>query len=206
MIKHRLMNAAIAASLLFASAMDFAPPAQAQVPANSVFTFPGQRATYSATIVGMTPAASATDLFTIAGAANKVIRVTRLNCSGVSTALSNTLLQVVKRSVLDTGGTATNPAATPHTSADPAAVATVAAYTANPTLGAIVGTALRVGFVALGTATAIGSPFTQDFGPINDKQPILRTAAEQLAINANGASLAAGAALSCTVEWTESAT
>jgi hypothetical protein len=163
------------------------------------------RPTYSAAIVGMTPAASATDLFTIAGVAGKVVRVTRINCTGTSTALGSSLLQIVKRSALDTGGTATNPAAIKHDSADAAASAVVAAYTANPTLGTAVGV-IRVGFVGTGTATGLGSPFTAEFGAINDKQVILRSAAEQLAVNANAASLATGAAVSCTVEWTESAT
>lgn len=190
--------------LLFASCVE-AIPASAQSFGTSVFSYPGVRATYSAAIVGMTPASSATDLFTIAGAAGKVVRVTRIRCNGTSTALGNSLLQVVKRSAVDTAGTKTNPVAIPHDSADPAAAAVVAAYTANPTLGTSVGV-VRVGFIGTGTATALGSDFVQEFGPVSDKQAILRSAAEQLAVNANAASLAAGAALSCTVEWTESAT
>ena len=180
-------------------------PAKAQNFGSSVYAYPGVRATYSASIVGMTPASSATDLFTIQGAANKVVRVTKIVCTGTSTALGNTLLQIVKRSTVDTGGTATNPAAIPHDKSDVAAAATIAAYTANPTLGTAVGV-IRVGFVGTGTATALGTPFTQDFGSISDKQAILRSATDQLAVNANAASLASGAALSCTVEWTESAT
>lgn len=190
--------------LLFTSCLSI--PASAQNFGSSVYTYPGVRATYSASIIGMTPAASATDLFTIAGAAGKVVRVTRINCTGTSTALGSSLLQIVKRSAVDTGGTKTNPVAVPHDSSDVAASAVVAAYTANPTLGAIIGAALRIGFIGTGTATALGTPFTQDFGAINDKQAILRSAAEQLAVNANAASLATGAAISCTVEWTESAT
>jgi hypothetical protein len=189
-----LLTYALAAALMLGSCIEFAPAANAQSAPNGVaYTYPAVRPTYSAAIVGMTPAASATDLFTIAGVAGKVVRVTRINCTGTSTALGSSLLQIVKRSALDTGGTATNPAAIKHDSADAAASAVVAAYTANPTLGT-------------GTATGLGSPFTAEFGAINDKQVILRSAAEQLAVNANAASLATGAAVSCTVEWTESAT
>lgn len=194
----------VAFALLLASCITTIP-ASAQNFGSSVYTYPGVRATYSASIVGMTPASSATDLFTIQGAANKVVRVTKIVCAGTSTALGNTLLQIVKRSTADSGGTATNPAAIPHDINDPAAVATIAAYTANPTLGTAVGV-IRVGFVGTGTATALGTPFTQDFGSISDKQAILRSATDQLAVNANAASLASGAALSCTVEWTKSAT
>ncbi len=194
----------IAFVLLFVSCVSIVP-ANAQNFGGSVYTYPGVRATYSASIVGMTPAASATDLFTIAGVAGKVVRITRINCTGTSTALGSSLLQIVKRSAVDTDGTKTNPAAIPHDSSDAAAAAVVAAYTANPTLGTAVGV-LRVGFLGTGTATALGSEFTQDFGQISDKQAVLRSAAEQLAVNANAASLATGAAISCTVEWTESQT
>lgn len=200
----KIMAHVFAFALLLASCLDVSP-AGAQNFGGAVYTYPGVRATYSASIVGMTPASSATDLFTIAGAAGKVVRVTRINCTGTSTALGSSLLQIVKRSAVDTGGTKTNPAAIRHDSADGAASAVVAAYTANPTLGTAVGV-IRVGFIGTGTATALGSPFTQDFGAINDKQAILRAATEQLAVNANAASLATGAAISCTVEWTESAT
>lgn len=194
----------VAFAILFTSCLTI--PANAQNFGSSVYSYPGVRATYSASIVGLAPASSATDLFTIAGAAGKVIRVTRLQCTGTSTAVGNSILQVIKRSTLNTTGTFTNPTAVPHDVSDPAASAVVSAYTVNPSaLGTSVGV-LRVGYVTTGTAIAAGSAFTQDFGLVSDKQALLRSATALLAINANAASLASGAALNCTVEWTESAT
>lgn len=204
-LTHSIFAHALAALLLFSTCIVWAPPANAQI--TTVFSYPGVRATYTASALALVPAASATDIFTIAGAANKVVRITRIMCSGTSTALGNSLIAVVKRSALDTGGTSTAPAITPLHSSDGTPSAAVLAYTANPgALGAIVGTPIMTGFVVTGTATAAGSSFTRDFGQISDKQPILRSAAEQLAVNLNGVSAPAGASLTCTFEWTESAT
>src|ERR1700676_5128655 len=60
--------------------------------------------TYAATGVGIVPAASATDIACIAGAAGKVIRLQQIRISGSGTAISVPVL-IRKNASLDTGGT-----------------------------------------------------------------------------------------------------
>lgn len=167
---------------------------------------PIRRQTYSAIITGLSPAASATDFLTLAGSATKTVRLQRAACSGVSTAAATQAVQGLVRSTVDTAGTKTNPAGVPHDSNSPAATAVVAAYTANPTLGSIVGSGVRV--ANLVTASPASSLVTapemvMTFGTRQDEELTLRGAAQQFVLNANGASFAAGSSLSCTVQWTE---
>jgi hypothetical protein len=155
-----------------------------------VFNSPldGGRATYSSAIVGMALATSATDVFTIAGAAGKVIRILRIQASlTITTAAQYLDVSVVKRSALDTGGTATNPACVPYDSSSPAAAATVAAYTGNPSLGTAVGVvAAEHVFAPLTGTPAAGVPLcTFDFGDRSQQALVLRSAAQQVAVNLN---------------------
>lgn len=189
------------------AALFAALPAVAQTPSQFVVTAPQRAATYSSSIATLAPAASATDFFTIVGSATTVVRVKKIGCTGVSTADGSAIVSLIKRSTANATGTSTSPAITPHDSILPAATAVVKAYTVNPgTLGTAVGTPLRVGL--LGTrvaATAAGeNGIRWDFGLQNDTDIVLRGVAQTLAMNNAGASFVAGAALSCTVEWTES--
>lgn len=194
----RNMTSAIA---ILAMASSLAAPAMGQVPSVQVDT-PYQQQTYAAAITALAPASSATDLFTITGAASKTVQVRRFVCSGVSTAAAAAVIKVIKRSTANSAGTATTPTKVPYNSAiGVAASATVRAYTANPTVGTAIGD-VAVGELVTGpAASATGNPpLVFDF---SNQNIFLNAATEVLAVNGNGASLSAGAAVNCSVEWSE---
>lgn len=193
----KIMALATVAALLSAPAM-----AQFQPTPNTK----ALKQTYQASIVGLVPAASATDFFTIQGSATKIVTVVELSCSGTSTATGASDVLLVKRSAANTTGTSTAPTAIPVDSNNAAGTAAVKAYTANPgALGTAVGT-LRSSKLALpapGSAVANASIRWQ-FGDSPYEQPIvLRGVAQTLAINGNAVSFGAGTVLDCNVTWTE---
>ncbi len=163
--------------------------------------------------MGLVPASSATDIFTLTGSATKTIRITRIEITATTTSATPAALDVLllKRSTADTGGTSTgSPTPVPHDSADAAVSATVLAYTANPTTGALVGTALRNAkfFQTLATYTATDFPakdsLVWEFGNRPGAQAIvLRGVAEVLAINLNGVTATATASFNIAIEFTE---
>lgn len=165
--------------------------------------------TYSATYTAITPAASATDFLTIYGSATKTIYLRTVECAGVSTAAGTSTIALAKRSTADSGGTALTPSATvggqlvPNDSNDGAATATVAAYSANPTTGTLVGL-VRSGKINTGvTGTGTAGLLTWNFGSESAKAVTLRGAAQGLALTGLGSSLAAGAVLTCNITWIE---
>lgn len=163
--------------------------------------------TYSAAFIGVTPAASCTDLATINGDGTKQIRVKRVKVSGIATANDSTPVALVKRSALDTGGTGAGVTAVPHESSQAVSVATVTKYTANPTLGTAVGS-VRTDRLVLAKATASGGlgSGSVEFDLTKDgKEIVLNTATEQLAVNLNGGTVPSGAALDVSFTWTEEA-
>lgn len=164
----------------------------------------GRKGTYSASVVGMAVAATPTDIFTLTGSASKTIRITRLGFSGTAATAGIINVAVVKRSTADTSGTSTNPAAVPHDSNNAAATATVAAYTANPTLGSIVGSALRTAKLALPLATASGVDAVEyNFGDRNGQGIVLRGTGQVFALNGQGSTLPGATTINVDIEWTE---
>ena len=181
-------------------------PAAAVGPIQSSIQVYPQWNTYNATIAALTPASSATDFFTLTGSATKVIYVRSIGCTGTSTTVASQIVSAMVRSTADTLGTSTgSPAAVPLDSNFPAATATVLAYTANPTTGTLVG---NVGSGLLQTpapaSIAAGNGLYFNFLQVNGDQPIvLRGTSQVLALNAGGSSFSSGAALTCSVTWTE---
>lgn len=173
----------------------------------------GYKATFSAAKVGLVPAASATDIFTITGAAGVTVRVTHIELTATTTSATPSAIDIllVKRSTANTGGTTTgSPTPVPHDRLNAAVNATVLAYTANPgALGTIVGTAIRnVKYQqALVTQTSTDFPGVQplvwDFGNRPGQGIVLRGVNDVLALNLNAASAAAGSLFDISVEWTE---
>ena len=178
---------------------------------NSRASFP----TYAATKVGLVPAASPTDIFTITGGATVVTHITHIEISGITDSAvpvaANVLL--LKRSTANTGGTSTNsPALIPLDSNNAAAVATVLAYTANPTTGTLIGTAnaairSQKLMLTLGTYTATDfppvAPIVWDFSDTQGQAPILRGIGEVLALNLNGVSLIGTVSINISIQWFE---
>lgn len=166
----------------------------------------GQKATYSAAKQALVPVASATDIFTLTGSASKTIRITHLEVSGIATTILDTSVQVFIRTTADTGGTSTAPAAIPHDQNSPAATATVAAYTANPTINDGTARLIRSQKVLFNLAApTAGSESTRlvlDYGNRPSQAIVLRGVAQQLAVNLAGVSVAGGS-LDLAVEWSE---
>jgi hypothetical protein len=165
------------------------------------------RATYSASAVNTTMAATPTDVLTISGAATKRITITRLKISGTQTTAAMATVSIVKRSAADTGGTSAALTIVPHDSNNPTSQATVLGWTANPTgLGASVGV-LRTYKLFL-PATAGTTPFNPivdlDFSHTNgfSQGIVLHSTAEILAINFNGVTLT-GNSMCIDIEWFE---
>lgn len=164
----------------------------------------GGKVTYRASITALASAASCTDLLTITGSASKTIRITRLEVSGQQTTAAAAQVVVLKRSTANSAGTSTAPTAVPHDSNSPAASATIAAYTANPTTGTLVGN-LYVGYVflaATATATVGSDKLVLDYGNRPAQAIVLRGTTQVLAVNLNGVTVTGGA-FDINLEWTE---
>jgi hypothetical protein len=161
--------------------------------------------TFSATAGPITPAATATDVFIINGAANKLVKVYRMTVVTIQTTAGVNSWSMVKRSTANTGGTAVAATVAPHDSLDAAATAVVQHYTANPTPGTSVGT-VWLGRVASPSNTAVG--FNQlgvevNFSELFGKPMHLRGVAEGLAWNFNGVAIPAGMTVIAGVQFTE---
>jgi len=165
--------------------------------------FNAPRTSYSASVVGLSPAASATDIFTITGAAGKIVRVTRMGISGERMNAGPQLIQLLKRSTANSGGTSAVTTEVPHFSTSPAASAVVRSYTANPTTGSLIGI-LRSALILLPKASQNdGDSFLEyEFSTGASRSPSLLSTSEVVAINLNGQTVAGGN-LNLWVEWTE---
>lgn len=161
-----------------------------------------QRATYSAGIDNLVPAATPTDIFTITGSATKTVRILRIEITATATASAAISLLLVKRSTANTVGTKTNPASIPHNSGSAAATATIAAYTANPTLGTIVGSFVRSTKLFASTVATQPQTLIWDWANRVGQEPTLIGTAQVLALNLNGATLTGGS-VNVSVEFVE---
>jgi len=160
--------------------------------------------TFSASIKDLMLANSCTDFFAITGSASKKIKILQILFSATKNNTGFVDLRVVKRSTANSGGTSSAPTKVPHDSDDPAATGTVLAYTANPTLGTLVGDVLadKV-FVPSATANSSRGSSTLSISPIaNGKAITLRGITEVLALNLGG-DTAAGIDCDITITWTE---
>lgn len=160
------------------------------------------KASYSASIANVTVAALPTDVFTITGSGTKTIRLTHVRISGTETTGAVRNFELVKRSTANSAGTSTTITAVPHDSNSAAATSTVRSYTANPTLGTLVGV-MRADAWAIPATNLSGqnSVLTWDFG-INSQEVILRGTSEVAAINFEGTTMA-GNSMSFTLMWDE---
>jgi hypothetical protein len=163
----------------------------------------GRKATYSATAVFSPTVTAATDVFTITGSATKTVRVTKLTVFGTETTAATQIVEILKRSTANSGGTSAASTAVPHDSNSSAATATVLSYTANPTtLGTLLAT-IRTGRPFFGSGATPQDPSsTYVFGDVNEQAIVLRGTGQVLAVSLNSASIV-GVSLRCWVEWTE---
>lgn len=159
--------------------------------------------TYSASITGLVAVAAATDIFEIIGSATKLVRIKRIQISGSATAATAIDFNIVKRSTANTLGASTVPVPVPHDSNNIAGSAALKAYTANPTLGAIVGVMRSMKKTLTTPGGAIPNvPTVIEFGNNGEQNLILRAVTESLSINFNGQTIA-GNLLNIDITWTE---
>jgi hypothetical protein len=167
----------------------------------------GTKETYSASIVGLVPPTTPTDIFTITGSASKTIRITYIGIEATQNTVGYVNILLIKRSVANSGGTSTSPLPSPYDSNNAAATAIINAYTVNPTsLGATVGSPIRAAKVFISTTTggntAIEDILSWDFGNRPSQSVVLRGTSQVLAINLNSTTIA-GNNFNISIEWTE---
>ncbi len=169
--------------------------------------------TYSAASIGLVPASSATDIFCISGSATRSISIKQITISGTAGTLVTAPFTLLRRTTLDTGGTAAVttalPVASPNLSSDPAATATLTAYTANPTINDASPTYVKSSTLSLNTtaALAMGPRIEWNFGErIGDFAKALdipkNSTAQQYCINLNAISVSSGV-LNIDITWVE---
>ena len=160
--------------------------------------------TYSATISGLALAALATDVFTITGSATKTIKITKIYFNALQTTASQVIVMLLRRSTADTLGTSTAPAIATSDTANAAATAVVAAYTANPTTGTLLGNVYSQRVFVPGAATATDAQgMSVVFGDVGQQYMTLRGVAQQFCVNLAGITVTGGSA-NISIEWTES--
>jgi hypothetical protein len=159
--------------------------------------------TYRAGMVGLVPAAAATDVFGVCGSATKTVIITRMQATGVATAATTADAIIVKRSTADTLGTSTAPALVPLDSSSVAATATALGYTANPTTGTLVGNVASQKIVLTTAAAASQMYPILQYWPNNITQGLtLRGTAECAYLNWNAQTIA-GNSINVDAEWIE---
>lgn len=179
------------------------------VPQVGVATANLRQNTYGAISVGLVPASSATDIACLDGAASKTVTLRRLVISGTAGTAITTPVVVLRRATLDTGGTPATglalPVAGKFNSTEPASVATLTAYTANPTVNDSSPTYLMAPAVSFAVTTGAVSPTVLNFGSSVDAYDMgldLKSATQQICLNLNAATVATGV-LAISMEWVE---
>jgi len=171
-----------------------------------------KKSTYSAVALALPPAASATDIACIAGSSTKIVIVRRVTVTGTAGTLVTAPFTMVRRTSVDSGGTAATTTAnwantiSQRDSSDAAASATLISYSANPTINDtsptyIASAHLTIPVTSAGTVT---NPIVWEFDtPFSFvKGVVLRGAAQQACINLNGVSVSSGL-LHISIDWTE---
>ena len=160
-------------------------------------------ATFSASINGLALAALATDVFTLTGSATKTIKITKVTVNAIQTTAAQVAVVLLKRSTANTVGTSTAQTAVPYDSTSVAPTATVLAYTANPTVGALVGNLFTQRVFVPSAATASDAQgLAIAYGDVGQQYPILRGIAQVFAVNLAGVTVTGGSA-NISIEWTE---
>jgi len=149
---------------------------------------PNIQNTYHASFQGAVTATTPTDVFTIAGAAGKKIRIKYVYVDGEQTTSGTIRVSLIKRSTLDTAGTSTTITPVASDPAQAASAATVRAYTANPTLGTAIGT-FSTKLLRINVAGSTQTPVEFDTTNGSLKDMTLSSATEQVAINFNSSTI-----------------
>ncbi len=159
---------------------------------------------YMATCTNFTPPATPTNMFYIVGNGTKLIRVTRIEMCATQTTAAQQLFYLKRYSTAHSGGTRTFMTPMSMDTQNSSAIASPYYYTANPTLGTLVGTyAIRRTLVPTPTSL-IDQPIIEwDFNYSQGQPLILRSVSEGIAVDFAGAALPTGLSVNFTVWWTE---
>lgn len=151
---------------------------------------------YMAALIGMVPAAGATDIFTIAGGKNRRIEVNFITISGISSTAIAVPVSIIKRTTPDTSGTPTLITPVQMDMANPSlSQAVIQSYAANPALGSVTNGGLVASarmILSTGTASVGSTPFMFSFERMYMGCPVLLGPNDLLAINFNGTSVSGG--------------
>lgn len=171
--------------------------------------------TYSAVWIGLAPAASTTDLICIYGSATKTISVTQIKLSGSAGTTLSIPVTVLRRTSLNTSGTAASTTANPANTVSKRATtnathtATLISWTANPTIVDSAPTYIDSAqlAVSLTTMATVSIPVTFDWSldPSQLRQPpTIRNGqtTQAICVNLNGTSLSSGL-ITGSITWTE---
>lgn len=161
----------------------------------------GTRTTYSAAVAALVPAGTPTDIFTITGSATKTVRIMSISVTGTQTTAAQRDVILLRRSSANSGGTSNALAIASHDPQSSSATAVVRSYTANPTLGTLVGN-IRTKKMLISTTSGTSGEFAIDFGTRPSQAMVLRGASQVLAINLNGIT-STGGSFNISIEWTE---
>lgn len=159
---------------------------------------------YAASNVAL--AASATDVFDIFGAVGVTTVVTRITTHGIATSANQADVLVLRRTTANSGGSRTVMTAVPSDlSIRTPALSIPGVYTANPTVGTLLGAVGRA-YIPLATAST-GGDTSHDWNfmsppPFQGRGIFLSGPTQGLVLNLNGVSINGGA-LSIEVEWYE---
>lgn len=192
----------------------FLAPAAAQVntvPQVGTISAVQKQYSYSATAVGLVPAASATDIFCISAGTSRNISIKQIKIAGTAGIAITTPFLIYRRSALGTLGTPATgtalPVAAPLYPNDPASSATLVSYTANPTVASSP-ILMDAALVDLPVTTAAGGSVTErlSYGEslswFNHNLVIPKGTTQQICVNLNGVSVSSGV-LNISMFWTE---
>jgi hypothetical protein len=153
---------------------------------------------YIAATDGFAIATSATDIFRIVGSGSKTIRIKKITISGRTTSGSPVpvIIKIIKYSTANSAGTSVTTTVVPADSSNAAGTATANHYTANPTLGTVVGN------IATRSVTFQAAGLLQFLDLSFDTPIVLRGTSQQLSVNLNATSIT-GSSICCSAEWEE---
>lgn len=201
----------LAAALLGA----FLAPTFAQgvntVPQVGVVSAYQKQYSYSASAVALAPAASATDIFCISTSAARAVAIKQIKITGTAGTAVTTPFLIYRRATLDTGGTAGTslvaPVAARLNPTDPASVATLISYTANPTvtdsspvLMDIITPTLAVTTTA--NPTGVTGAYAEQVSAFFHSLVVQKNTTQQVCVNLNGVTVSSGV-VNITMFWTE---
>ena len=183
-----------------------------------IVSLDSSRVTYRASANFTPTATGAVTLLSVTGSATKTVRIKRILIGGVSTALSASVFQLLRTSVLGAGGTTVTPTVAfldrGAAAAYAAATAVVSHYTSTlKATGTAVGGPISTQLITTSTVTTptvalcgVPQPMFPEFGAPIGSAIVLRGVAEILEVqNLTPVNLGAGTVLTYMVEWEEDA-